>query len=103
MSFGHGGQALSLICFAVLLCSSEASAQEQPRLNLMPLPASVQTGSGGLRINSSFLVALTGHTEARPHRAVRPFLRQPARETGLPLSAKTASKATLSSHTDHTS
>ena len=69
----------------------------------MPLPASVQTGSGGLRINSSFSVALTGHSEARLDRAVQRFLRQLARETGLPLSAKTSSKATLAIHTDHAS
>jgi hexosaminidase len=103
MSLGHGVQALGLFCFAVLLCSSEASAQEQPRLNLMPLPASVQTGRGSLRIDSSFSVALSGHSEARLDRAVQRFLRQLARETGLPLSAKTSSKATLAIHTDHAS
>src|SRR6266851_3392938 len=103
MSLSHGVQALGLFCFAVLLCSSEASAQEQPRLNLMPLPASVQTGRGGLRIDSSFSVALSGHSEARLDRAVQRFLWQLARETGLPLSAKTSSKATLAIHTDHAS
>src|SRR6266852_4719357 len=103
MSLSHGVQALGLFCFAVLLCSSEASAQEQPRLNLMPLPASVQTGRGSLRIDSSFSVALSGHSEARLDRAVQRFLRQLARETGLPLSAKTSSKATLAIHTDHAS
>jgi hexosaminidase len=104
MSVGHGVHALGLICLAVLLCSSEASAQEQPPgLSLMPWPASVQTGSGGLRIDSSFSVALSGHTEARLDRAVQRFLRQLARETGLPLSAKTSSKATLTMHTDHAS
>jgi hexosaminidase len=103
MSVGHGVQALGLICFAVLLCSSEASAQEQRRLNLMPLPASVQTDGGSLRIDSSFSVALSGHSEARLDRAVQRFLRQLARETALPLSAKTSSQATLTIYTNHAS
>ncbi len=102
MSVGHGVRELGVICFAVLLCSSEASAQEQqPGLSLMPWPASVQTGSGSLRIDSSFSVALSGHSEARLDRAVQRFLRQLTRETGLQLSAKTSSKATLTIHTDH--
>src|SRR5260370_20826628 len=101
MSVGQGVQALGLICFAVLLCSSEASAQEQPRLNLMPLPASVQTGRGSLRIDSSFSVALSGHSEARLDRAVQRFLWQLARGTGLPLSAKPSSKPPLAPHADH--
>src|SRR6266852_1480752 len=67
----------------------------------MPLPESVQTGRGSLRIDSSFSVALSGHSEARLDRAVQRFLWQLARETGLPLSAKTSSKATLAIHTNH--
>src|SRR5260370_20921233 len=70
MSVGQGVQALGLICFAVLLCSSDASAQEQPRLNLMPLPASVQTGRGGLRIDSSCSGSPTRHVAARLDRSL---------------------------------
>src|SRR4029077_3333906 len=98
MGMGHWMQGMGLI--ALLLCAAAASAQEQPRLNLMPLPASVQTSSGNLRIDSSFSVALTGHTEARLDRAVQRFLRQLSRETALPLSAKASPKATLTIHTD---
>jgi hexosaminidase len=100
---GMGMHGMGLIGFALLLCSVGASAQEQQRLNLMPLPASVQTGSGSLRIDSSFSVALIGHTEARLDRAVQRFLRQLTRETALPLSAKTSPRATLIIHTDHAS
>jgi hexosaminidase len=103
MSVGHGIQALGLVCFAVLLCSPGARAEGQPPLNLMPLPASVQTGGGSLRVDWSFSVALSGHTEARLDRAVQRFLRQLARETALPLSGRAASKATLTVHTDHAS
>jgi hexosaminidase len=69
----------------------------------MPLPASFQTGSGDLRIDSSFSVALTGHTEARLDRAVQRFLRQLSRETALPLPAKASPKTTLTIHTDRAS
>ena len=103
MSVGHGIQALGLVCFAVLLYSPGAQAQGQPQLNLLPLPVSVQTSGGSLRVNSSFSVALSGHTEARLDRAVERFLRQLARETALPLSGRAGPKAMLTVHTDHAS
>ena len=34
-------------------------------LNLMPVPSSVQPGSGSLKIDANFTVALAGHTDAR--------------------------------------
>src|SRR5579864_8024245 len=101
MGMGHWMQCMGLI--ALLLCAAGASAEEQPRLNLMPLPASVQSGSGNLRIDSSFSVALTGYTEARLDRSVQRFLRQLSRETALPFSAKPSSIGTLTIHTDHAS
>jgi hexosaminidase len=101
MGIGHWMHGMGLI--GLLLCAAAASAQEQPRLNLMPLPASFQTGSGDLRIDSSFSVALTGHTEARLDRAVQRFLRQLSRETALPLPAKASPKTTLTIHTDRAS
>src|SRR6266436_1478341 len=103
MGNGHWIQRVCVVGFAVLLCAAGASAQEQPRLNLMPWPANLQTGSGRLRIDSSFSVALTGHTEARLDRAVQRFLRQLERETGLPFSANTSTKPTLTVHTGHAS
>ena len=36
-----------------------------PGLNLMPVPANVQMGSGSLKIDAGFTVAITGHTDAR--------------------------------------
>ena len=103
MGIGHWLQGASVIGFVVVLCAAGTGAQERPTPNLMPWPANLQTGSGSLRIDSSFLVALTGHTEARLDRAVQRFLRQLERETGLPFSAKTSTKPTLSVHTDHAS
>src|SRR5260370_34165988 len=80
---------------------------QQPALNLMPLPASVQSGAGSLRVDSSFSVALMGYTEPRLERAAERFLRQLARQTGLPRALKSAQtrnqtgKATLVIQTDH--
>src|SRR5882762_625964 len=103
MTFGDSMQGLCAIVFALLLCATSATAQDQPRLNLMPTPANLQIGTGDLRIDSSFSVALTGHTEARMDRAVQRFLRQLSRQTAIPLSAKASAKPTLSVHTDRAS
>jgi len=78
---------------------------QKPALNLMPLPAGAQSGTGSLGVDSSFSVAFTGHTEPRLERAGERFLRQLARQTGLPLAlmpAKTG-KATLVIQADHAS
>src|SRR6266403_264526 len=103
MTFGEWMQGISAIVFALLLCATSATAQDQPRQNLMPTPANLQIGTGNLRIDSSFSVALTGHTEARLDRAVQRFLRQLSRQTAIPLSGKPSTKPTLTIHTDHAS
>ncbi len=71
----------------------------------MPLPASAQPGTGSLRVDSTFSLVFTGYTEPRLERAGERFLRQLARQTGLPLSLKPAkmAKATLMIQTDHAS
>jgi hexosaminidase len=76
---------------------------QQPALNLMPLPTNLQSGTGGLRVDSTFSVAFTGYTEPRLGRAGERFLRQLARQTGLPLALKPSksAKATLVIQTDH--
>src|SRR3981081_115737 len=101
MTFGDSMQGLCAIVLALLLCTTRAPAQDQPRLNLMPPPASLQIGTGDLRIDSSFSVALTGHTEPRLDRAVQRFLRQLSRQTAIPLSGKPSTKPALTVHTDH--
>src|SRR5690349_4379649 len=94
---------LLLFLFAFLVPKS-ISAQ-QSALNLLPVPASVQPGTGSLRVDSSFSVALTGHTELRLERSSERFLLQLARQTALPLNLKAAKspQATLVIHTDHAS
>jgi len=97
-------QGLGILVFCVLLYPAMTTAQ-QPALNLMPLPASVQSGSGSLGVDSSFSLAFTGYAEPRLERAGERFLRQLARQTALPLSLKPAkaSKATLVVQTEHAS
>src|SRR5882762_6619417 len=103
MTFGEWMQGIFAIGFALLLCATSAPAQDQPKLNLMPMPANLQTGSGDLRIDSSFSVALTGHSEPRLDRAVQRFLRQLSRQTAIPLSGKPSTRPTLTVHTEHAS
>src|SRR6202795_3779195 len=95
---------LGMLVLFVLLSPAMTTAQ-QPSLNLMPLPANAQAGAGSLGVDSSFSVTFTGHTEPRLERAGERFLRQLARQTGLPLSLTPAknAKATLVIQTDHAS
>src|SRR5216684_4659816 len=95
-------QGLGLLVFGVLLYPAMTTAQ-QPALNLLPLPASAQSGTGSLGVDSSFSVAFTGHNEPRLERAGDRFLRQLARQTGLPLALKPTktAKATVVIQTDH--
>ena len=88
-----------------LLGASNARPQAAPALNLMPWPASVQSGSGALKIDSSFNVTFTGYKEARLDRASQRFLEQLRRQTGLLISGKAGdpAKAALEVHTDHAS
>ena len=80
-----------------------AGAQDAPTLNLMPWPASVQSGSGALKIDASFGVAFTGHSEARLDHAGQRFLTQLQKQTALLISSKPvdSAKAKLVVHTDH--
>src|SRR5713101_6818999 len=97
-------QVLGILVLCVLLYPAMTTAQ-QPGLNLMPLPANVQPRTGNLGVDSSFSVAFTGYTEPRLERAGERFLRQLARQTGLPLALKPAktANATLVIQTDHAS
>ena len=97
-------QGLGILVLCSLLHPAMTTAQ-QPALNLMPLPANVQSGAGSLRVDSTFSVAFTGYAEPRLERAGERFLRQLARQTGLPLALKPSktANATLVIQTDHAS
>src|SRR6266446_9161539 len=97
-------QRVGILTLCSLYYPAMTTAQ-QPALNLMPLPANVQPGAGSLRVDSTFSVAFTGYTEPRLERAGERFLRQLARQTGLPLAPQPSKtgKATFVIQTDHAS
>jgi hexosaminidase len=103
MGLGHWVNGICAVAFPLLLFSTGTRAQEPARLNLMPWPTSVQTGSGTLRIDQSFSIALTGHTESRLDRAAQRFLHRLSRDTGMPFATKPPARPTLTVHTDHAS
>ena len=102
LNFRWRGYLLFFLCAVLVPKSTRA---QQPALNLMPLPASVQKGTGNLRVEASFSLALTGYTEPRLDRGVERFLQELARQSALPLSLRPAksAQATLIIHTDHAS
>jgi hexosaminidase len=90
-----------LITTGVSLLASLAAAQGQPQLNLMPMPASVQAGTGQLAINQSFSVSNTGFHDASLEEEVQRFVTQLSRQTGIPFRAKAGTPPTLEIHADH--
>jgi hexosaminidase len=95
---------------ATILCmvgSMPARSQSPSELNVMPLPARSQLGSGSLKIDAGFTLAFTGYREARLDRAGQRFVLQLNRETGLVFGQGSAAadpaKATLVVTTDHAS
>jgi hexosaminidase len=96
---------VAMILMVGLLGGAEARPQTAASLNLMPWPASVQQGSGALKIDESFRVGFTGHTEPRLERAGQRFLDRLHRQTGILIMTKGGdpAKATLVVHTDKAS
>ena len=94
-----------LFLFLSALLIPRLTSAQQPALNLMPIPASVQPGTGTVRVDSSFSVALTGHTDPRLERGVERFLTQLQRQTALLLNLKPvkSAQATMVVQTDHAS
>ncbi|MDP9147181.1 MAG: family 20 glycosylhydrolase [Acidobacteriota bacterium] len=100
------------VIFAILLtgASGYMPLSQAQTLNLMPAPANLQNASASLRVDTTFTVALTGHTDARLNGATERFLQQLAKRTGLPINPKSivnpagaGSRATLTIRTDHDS
>ena len=75
-------------------------AQSQPQLNLMPMPANVQTGSGQLPITQSFSVAITGNQDPSLEAEVQRFTTVLSRITGIPFRPKAGATAVLTVHAD---
>ena len=67
----------------------------------MPMPASVQPGTGQLPITQSFSVAVTGAHDASLDSEVQRFQTQLSRQTGIPFRPKPGATPTLQIHADH--
>jgi hexosaminidase len=91
----------STVLMLALFLVPFASAQTQLQLNLMPMPASVQPGTGQLPINQSFSVAVTGTHDASLDDEVRRFETQLSRQTGIPFRPKPGATPALTIHADH--
>src|SRR5881396_838407 len=94
------------IFVVLMLCSvlMPMAAQQQPTLNLMPIPANLRMGTGRLVIDPSFSIGISGNSDPRMQRAVERFLNDLRRQTGmLPLDMKVTdpSKATLVVRAEH--
>jgi hexosaminidase len=90
-----------LILTAILLLATFVSAQSQPQLNLMPMPARIQAGAGQLPITHSFSVAVSGSHDASLDSEVQRFVAQLSRQTGIPFRSKAGAAPTLQIHADH--
>lgn len=90
---------------AFLAANISIRAQSPSELNIMPLPAKAQMGSGSLKIDAGFAVAFVGFHDARLDRAGQRFSMQLTRETGFLFGQGPAdpAKATLVVATDHDS
>ena len=89
------------IFLAGLLMSASCLTAQAPQLNLMPMPASVQQGSGQLAITQSFAVATSGAHDASLDSGAQRFVAQLSRKTGIPFRPKPGATPTLQIHADH--
>src|ERR1700733_8629044 len=77
-----------------------------PELNLMPMPANVQPGSGSLKIGARFSAMVMGHADARLTGALQRFQDRLSKQTGLllpPIGSPIGGRVTLTVHVDHDS
>jgi hexosaminidase len=90
------------LTFAILLSllTTFSVAQTEPALNLMPMPASVQPGSGSLPITQSFSVSVSGAHDSALEAGVQRFITQLSRQTGIPFRPKSGEAAKLTVHAE---
>src|SRR5512145_263400 len=71
----------------ILTCAVVVTAQEPttPKLNLMPVPASVKFHNERLTVDSNFKVATRGHSDARLQAGIARFVRRLEGRTVLTL------------------
>jgi hexosaminidase len=84
----------------LLILGGFAAAQSQSQLNLMPMPASVQQGSGMLPVAESFSVSVSGTHDPALEAGVQRFVAQLSRQTGIPFRPNAGAAAALTIHAD---
>lgn len=89
------------IFLAIILTTFFSFAESQPQLALMPMPSSVEIGSGQLAVDRTFSVSITGFHDASLDRGVQTFLRQLSRQIGVPFWPKPGTAPALVIHADH--
>ncbi|HXW90593.1 MAG TPA: family 20 glycosylhydrolase [Terriglobales bacterium] len=72
------------LLMAFLLSVTVPALAQQPALNLMPLPASIQLGAGQMILDASFSAGINGHSDPRLEGSVERFLTVLRRQTGTP-------------------
>src|ERR1700734_2921442 len=94
-----------LVVMLGFLVNFPVFAQTASQLNLLPMPSTVQAGTGQLPITQSFSVAIEGYKDPQLERAAGRFLRDVRLRTGFFVGVEIAegSKATLVIHAEHAS
>src|SRR5271157_697202 len=90
----------SFLLSLIFSLMSVGMAQTQPQLNLMPMPASVQPGSGQLAITQSFFVSATGYRNAALATSIDRFQQQLSEKTGIPFRLKPGVAPALEVHAE---
>ncbi|HEY4903056.1 MAG TPA: family 20 glycosylhydrolase [Candidatus Sulfotelmatobacter sp.] len=82
----HRGLLLFLFILspAIFFFPTLSAAQAAPQLKLIPVPSSVQLGTGQLIIDSSFSIAVTGDDDGTVKDGIDRFVAQLSRQTGIP-------------------
>jgi hexosaminidase len=89
---------LLILSLSLAFVAIPGAAQETKRHNLMPTPASLGFQSGKLAVNSSFIIAVKGYSDARLLAAINRMARRLEVRTGLAFArglANDAAAATL--------
>ena len=91
----------TLIAITLFLLTPLAAEEAPRQLNVMPMPSSLQLGTGKLLINQSFSVAVSGYRDGTLERGVQRFIAEVSQQSGMRLKPTAAqdSNATLVIHT----
>jgi len=77
-----------LLLNAAFLFSVFAVAEAQQQISVIPMPSVVQFGSGQLKIDRFFSIAITGFHDAALERGVQRFVAEMSLQTGIPFRSK---------------